>query len=612
MKQGGKTWRVRVWRMAGLCAMVLAAYSNSFRGELVFDNAGVIAGDARIRAVTADNLGRIWAEPYSSKTSSGLYRPLTTLSYLANYVWLGNGTNPAGYHWVNLAIHAANTLLVYLLVALVLGSDGPAWATAALWGVHPLLTESVTNVVGRADLLAAFGVLAGLLCYIRRGSAAWLLAAQAVGIFSKESAIVLPGLMLLYDVTWPGRMAGTKRAMAYGSVLLPLVVFAVLRAQLPGNLAVLNTDNPLLLVGLFAARLRAIEVIGKYLGLFLWPARLSPDYSFNAVPVFGWQLNAVVAFALCAAAAAAVVHCYRARKQVFFFLAFFFVALLPVSNLLMRIGSIMAERFAYLPSVGLAACAIAAIYALAGLRGGSRGAMVTAVVAVLCVACAARTYARNFDWENDRSLWTSAVEAVPESAKAHYNLGTLLSDVPAQRAQAISELEAALRINPDKPDAHDNLGRLLIEDPARRGDAIAQWEAAVRIDPDMADAHKHLGEAFAVTPGRLPDAIAEFQVAARLQPDVAETHANLGTVLYQVGQLADSMAESQAAIRINPNLAEPHNTLGIALAQMGRIADAIPEFEAVLRIDPANAQASANLLKARAAMRASGPGERPR
>ena len=612
MKQGGKTWPVRVWRMAGLCALVLAAYSNSFRGELVFDNAGVIAGDARIRAVTADNLGRIRTEPYSSKTSSGLYRPLTTLSYLVNYVWLGNGTNPAGYHWVNLAIHAANTLLVYLLVALVLGldggPDGPAWATAALWGVHPLLTESVTNIVGRADLLAAFGVLAGLFCYIRRGSAAWLLAAQAIGIFSKESAIVLPGLMLLYDVTWPRRIPGAKRAMAYGCVLAPLVVFAVLRAQLQAQLAVLSTDNPLLMVGFFAARLRAIEVMGKYLGLFLWPASLSPDYSYNAVPVFGWQLDAVVAFALCAAAVAAVVYGYRARKALFFFLAFFFVALLPVSNLLMLIGSIMAERFVYLPSVGLAACAIAAIYALAG----SRGAMVTAAVAVLCVASAARTYARNFDWENERSLWTSAVEAVPESAKAHYNLGTLLSDVPGERAQAISELEAALRINPDKADAHDNLGRLLIEDPARRGDAVAQWEAAVRIDPDMADAHKHLGEAFAVTPGRLPDAIAEFQVAARLQPDVAETHANLGTVLYQVGQLADSMAESQAAIRINPNLAEPHNTLGIALAQMGRMADAIPEFEAVLRIDPANAQASANLLKARAAMRASGPGERPR
>src|SRR3984957_5660035 len=107
MKQGGKTWLVRVWRMAGLCALVLAAYSNSFQGELVFDNAGVIAGDARIRAVTADNLGRIWTEPYSNKTSSGLYRPLTTLTYLVNYVGLGNGTNPAGYHWVNLAIHCA-------------------------------------------------------------------------------------------------------------------------------------------------------------------------------------------------------------------------------------------------------------------------------------------------------------------------------------------------------------------------------------------------------------------------------------------------------------------------------------------------------------------------
>ena len=210
-----------------------------------------------------------------------------------------------------------------------------------------------------------------------------------------------------------------------------------------------------------------------------------------------------------------------------------------MSNLLMLIGSIMAERFAYLPSVGLAACAVAAIYALAGLRGASM-APCTAVVAVLCVACAARTYARNFDWENDRSLWTSAVEAVPESAKAHYNLGTLLSDVPGERAQAIWELEAALRINPDRADAHDNLGRLLIEDPARQSDAIAQWEAAVRIDPRDGGRAQALGGGARRNAGTVAGAIAEFQVAARLQPDVAETHANLGTVLFQAGQFADA------------------------------------------------------------------------
>ncbi|MGA2723828.1 MAG: hypothetical protein ABSG79_15630, partial [Bryobacteraceae bacterium] len=158
-------WRRHAWRMLALWALVLAAYSNSFQAGLVFDSAVAISADTRIRAVTPENLRLILTEQYwHGSTAFGLYRPLTTFSYLLNYAVFGNGTHPAGYHWVNLALHGVNVSLVYLLGILVLGAPAPAFALAALWGVHPLLTESVTNIVGRADLLAAFGVLAGLLC----------------------------------------------------------------------------------------------------------------------------------------------------------------------------------------------------------------------------------------------------------------------------------------------------------------------------------------------------------------------------------------------------------------------------------------------------------------
>ena len=125
---------------------------------------------------------------------------------------------------------------------LVLGAPAPALALAALWGVHPLLTESVTNIVGRADLLAAFGVLAGLLCYVKSASAAgwrklpWvaaMLMAQAVGIFSKENAAVLPAIMLLYDLTWRKRTAWRGRALAYSALVLPFAAFFYLRGTLP-------------------------------------------------------------------------------------------------------------------------------------------------------------------------------------------------------------------------------------------------------------------------------------------------------------------------------------------------------------------------------------------
>jgi tetratricopeptide (TPR) repeat protein len=545
-----RTWR-HAWRMLALWALVFATYSNSFQAGLVFDSSRAISRDARIRAVTPENVRLILTGAYSS-TTSGLYRPLTTLSYLLNYAVFGNGIHPAGYHWVNVTVHSVNVLLVYLLGILVFGASAPAFAMAALWGVHPLLTESVTNIVGRADLLAAFGVLAGLLCYIRSASAAgrnkllWLaamVAAQTIGIFSKENAAILPGIMLLYDLTWRERAGWGERAKAYAALVLPFAVFFYSRGALQMHISASNSDNPLLSVDFWTARLTAIKVIGKYLWLFVWPGRLSADYSYNAVPSFGWHpaewedAKALIALAVCLAGALLAVRWHRTRKPLFFPLAFFFVALLPTSNLAILIGSIMAERFAYLPSIGLAGCVIAAIYALGRQVPRERHLDTrTAGIAVglLCLACAARTYARNFDWLDERSLWTSAVNVCPGSAKAHYNLGTVLSQAPGGLPDAIAQFEAALRINPNLAEAHDNLGKALAQVPGRLPDAIAQFEAALRINPDFAEAHSNLGNALSQVPGRLPDAIAQFEAALRINPGYAQARANLRDALSQL------------------------------------------------------------------------------
>ena len=148
------------------------AYCNSFQAGLVFDSQRLILADSRIQANTPENVHLIRTGDYYNGTgSSALYRPLTTLTYLWNYAILGDGPNAAGYHAVNFALHALNIALVYLLGLAVLAETWPAFAMAALWALHPILTESVTNVAGRADLLAAFGVLAGLLCYIRGAAA---------------------------------------------------------------------------------------------------------------------------------------------------------------------------------------------------------------------------------------------------------------------------------------------------------------------------------------------------------------------------------------------------------------------------------------------------------
>jgi tetratricopeptide (TPR) repeat protein len=458
-------WRRRGLLILALWAFALLAYSNSFRTGLALDNGSVILQDSRIRAATSENLHLIATQEYwYYRMTTGLYRPLTTFSYLVNYAILGNGTHPAGYHWVNFALHAVNIALVYLLGLLLFQEarlkEHLALALAAVWAVHPVLTESVTNIVGRADLLAAFGVLAGLLCHVHGGAAsgrrklAWLAAlalAATIGLFSKESAVVVLAAMVLYDLafhqTWRARVAG------YLALAAPFLVFFYVRdrvlAQLPSAVIPFG-DNPLVGAGFWTARLTAIKVIGKYLWLLLWPSHLSCDYSYNQIPLFTWgDWKTLAAVAVCAALAAVAIVCYRRSRPVFFFIAFFFAALAPTSNLVILIGTIMAERFLYLPSIGFAGCLVVAVYAVCRRLPG----VAPAVLALVSVAFAARTFARNFDWFDDLTLWTSAAQGGLASYKTHTSLAADWMAVKgAGLERAVGEADQSLAILDPLPD----------------------------------------------------------------------------------------------------------------------------------------------------------------
>ncbi len=439
-----------------------------------------------------------------------------------------------------------------------------------------------------------------------------------LGLFSKENAIALIALMLLYDLAWSAPLK--HRWPFYGAGALAAAAFLFARAQSHPQMQVLFTDNPLESAGFVAARLTAVKVIGKYLGLFLLPLKLSPDYSFHAIPVFSVSepaeiVKAAISTLACATLLAAGIRYRRTHRDLFFFALFFFVALLPVSNLFILIGSIMAERFAYLPSIAT--------------RIPARS--LQAAAAVLCIALAAATYARNADWADEASLWTSAVAAYPANAKAHLNLGHAYSQVPGRSNDAIREYKEALRIEPDYAQAHYNLGSALSSVPgqidsavaeyraalecdpefaeahnnlgesfAREGhrqDAIAEYEAAIRIDPEYAEPHSNLGNLLASIPGRQADAISEYRTALKLQPELAEAHFNLANALLQMpGRTEEGIAEYRQAIAAEPNLAAPHNNLGIVLAQIpGKLPEAITEFEAAIRIQPDYADAHLNL-----------------
>jgi tetratricopeptide (TPR) repeat protein len=428
--------------LASVLAVVFCAYSNSFHAPFILDNYEIILRDPRVQEVSSTQLHRILTQQYWETATTGLYRPVTTLSYLLNYAILGGGADPSGYHWLNLLLHLTNVALVYLLGIAVFESVPAALLMSALWGLHPVQSEAVTNIVGRADLLVVLSVLSALLCHRQvsrsRGwrSYAWVagvLVASTVGVFAKENGIVVIALLLAYDAIFTRRSTWIPRLASYLAAALPAAAYLYVRGRVLASAPYLATafgDNPLLGADFWTARLTALKVIARYFKLLLWPNHLGYDYSYNQVPLFGSSASdgeTWLGLALCLAALVGVVWSWRRHKPLCFGIAFFAIAFAPVSNLIILIGTIMAERLLYFPSIGLAICGaygLASLWKHLELRPPIWRQAALATVGVLLIASVARTYDRNNDWLDQSRFWRSGVEAAPGSYKAHMNVAT--------------------------------------------------------------------------------------------------------------------------------------------------------------------------------------------
>lgn len=320
-RSGGWLWPVL------LAAITITAYSDSFSGVIEGDTSALVTTDSRVQSATAGNLRLIAMGTYwSSVTSqSNVYRPLVTLSWMMNYVGFGNRDRALGYHIVNLSIHLVNVILAWLLILRILGDGLTAVLAAAVFAVHPVNSEAVTNIAGRGDLMAATAVLAGLLLYVfisdwtgwsHNAALAALILVSAFGFLSKENAIVLPPAMLLYDLVFRRRI----RAGPYAAVLMPVVAILAWRYWiLPGVMDhIVVVDNPLAAAGFWKARLTAIAVLWRYLGLLVWPRQLSWDYSYNQIPL-ATTTGGLLALAALLALLAVVVSLYRRATSVCFF-----------------------------------------------------------------------------------------------------------------------------------------------------------------------------------------------------------------------------------------------------------------------------------------------------
>jgi hypothetical protein len=548
--------------------------------------------EKHIQEATRENIAYIVNHSYWPQFETRLYRPLTILTFLFNYSVLGNQDRAEGYHLINFVLHASNLLLAFAVARRLVRKFWPSVFIAGLWAVHPVLTESVTNVVGRADLLAGMSVLGGFLIYLKSTESngwrklAWLsglLVTTTVGVFSKENAVIVIGVIALYELTWC-RERGKIRDLAYGA-MATLPPIAALLYQRSVVLAAESApvipfvDNPLVGSGFWVARLTALKVMAHYLALIVWPANLSSDYSYAQIPVItGGLLDWVAWFAVCAVGAAVALQ-HRGQRAIFFFGSFAFVTFLPTANLLFPIGTIMAERLLYLPAYGLIACLVLAVYGIGERTRFHAFALPGLLLAILGFSL--RTWNRNPEWQTDLTLADSAVHASPRSFKAHLLLARTLYSVNAHTNldRVIQEGERTVSLLDPLPDSRNVWlayrevgGYYLVKGDGL--DAVGSGIAASRVCWERAT--QLLGRAISILDASPspPATGGEFVVPV----DTAEAYRTLSEAWLR---LSDTKRAYDAAVRardLNPASSEGYRNVANALRAAGQTEEAITEL----------------------------------
>lgn len=633
--------RPRAWHGLLCAALALAAFHNAFIGGMVFDSSVIIPLDHRLRGESFAAFLEIFTQGYwYPALLSDLYRPVTTLSYFFNYTVLGAGTEPATYHALNLALHAANAALVHALALRLRAGTAGALLAGALFAAHPLATEAVTNIVGRADLLATLFTLGGLLAWLRAAdgprSGFWIACTGVCGLlaaFSKETGIALAPLLVLASAVRGGGVAAVVRDRVLHRGLLALAptlaLFAWARwhfapfAPIPEQI---YTDNPLLGLGWLEARLTALRVLFGYVVHWFWPSTFRADASFDDLPLAGRDAGIALQGVLAGVAWAALLAlawCARRRfPAVALGVAGSFVALLPVSNLLILIGSIRAERFTYLPSVGWS-LAVGALLAwgtawLAARVGGNvlprlRWAWwLPAGAWILALATLAQ--ARSVDWRSELDLWRAEVLRGSRSGKARLNLAVALSRTYPDREEALQEALRqldeldAIQARVTFPGALPSTSLVaergfVAERLARLREAAGDAAGATRYREMAAAA---FAAAYAVDLRNVELATATY-LARGVRPETmpalgdGDVRVRHGSLLRRAGRVAEAVAPLHEGVRLLPLEARANLELALALRDTGRPRESAVYFVRTMLFAP---DVAAVLTEAAPAIRA--------
>ncbi|MEW6076180.1 MAG: tetratricopeptide repeat protein [Thermodesulfobacteriota bacterium] len=577
--------------IAFLLALCLGVFFNTFSNAFVWDDLSLIPGDRYIKTLRHIPLfftPRYWSDlqPYSDLAV--VYRPVRTITFAIDYFFWG--LNPAGYHFTNLLLHAANVLLIFYLITVIGRSAGDAlpqnnargpwlmglpFLTAALFAVHPVHTESVTYVKNRSDLLALLFFLAAWLLFIRTGAPVRRLTRLAgsllcfvLAVLSKEVALTLPGVLAFHAFCFQDkkeRFHSYRWIVPYGLMILVYGGFILaLRAR-----AGIPADDFHISVGRHV--LAVVKTVGTYLSLLAFPFHLNADRAFF-IPHSIREPAVLLSLAVMAAIAVAAVLARRRSRTIFFGIGFMLLTLIPPANIIFLESRPIAEQRLYIPSLGfclILAWLINRLYRF-GLNKKAWIVLPWLIGGLVMVGFSARAIVRNRDWKDPLTFYTRTLAVSPDSSKIHNSLGAFLSD-RGQPEQAMAHYEAALRLNPDYAQAYNNLGVELSE-TGRPDEAVRQFEEALRLDPGYASAYYNLA-AVLLEKGDVAAAIAHYETAVRLKPD-AEMLNNLGSAYAIAGRLEEAMDRYLAALRLDPDFTLALDNLGNVLNKIGDIEKA--------------------------------------
>ncbi len=514
--------------------LVALCYVNSLPNDFVFDDGPIVSSNPVIRTISPIQFLK---SPYWTKQQyAGIYRPFVVFSLSVDYaIWKRWAP---GFRLTNLAVHAINGVLVFSLYQSIAGAGIVPLIAMIIYLVHPVHTEAVTTIVGRSELFAACFLLAAWLLF-RQGRTGWAALAFFLALLSKENAIVLPAILLL---TSPRGRRWIR--------LLPMIFVALaylaMRYSVLGGLGIpVSAQYMGGRLTYFERLLTSGRVFIEYLILTFYPLHLAGDYDYNAIPIANFvDWDAWLGLVLIAATVVTA-YFYRHRNwAVSLGLSFALIAFIPASNWIMPISILMAERFLYLPMIGLALVGATALSQLEDRR--LRRLVGIGALSTAIVLCNSHDYIRRDDF----TFFKNMVRVVPNSAKARLGWGFALTKA-GRNDEAEHELEAGLRIIPDYPEllAVLALARTTSTSCAR---AWPLLNRAIQIDPKHADTQRRMADCY-LKEGRVSEAESMYRQAAQSIPNPdAMLYFMWGVSLENSGQSTDAIAAYERAALIEP------------------------------------------------------------